>query len=189
MNIHDLYRRIENLIRLGTISEIDESHQKVRVKTGGLVTDWLPVPATVTHNATYWQPVRLGTQVVLGGISGDPSQSVIIGLLHSDTVPAISDNPALDIVQFNDGTRIEYNSQSAELRIECTGDITVNADGDAKVIAQGKAELSAQQSATVSGSSVILNDDKGGGVVCQNHLCAFTGAPHPEASSTVSGAK
>lgn len=38
----DLNRRIENIVRLGTIAEVDCAHAKAKVKSGGILTDWLP---------------------------------------------------------------------------------------------------------------------------------------------------
>ncbi len=38
-------------------------------------------------------------------------------------------------------------------------------------------------------TKIILGDGSGGGVVCKNHLCSFTGAPHPQGSSLVEAKK
>lgn len=43
---------------------------------------------------------------------------------------------------------------------------------------------------TIKGNTkIVIQDETGGGVVCQNHLCSFTGAMHPQGSSKVKGAR
>lgn len=39
-----------------------------------------------------------------------------------------------------------------------------------------------------SSAKIVLQDESGDGVVCKNHLCAFTGSPHPQGSSKIKGA-
>ena len=38
-----------------------------------------------------------------------------------------------------------------------------------------------------SSGNIVLQGESGGGVVCKNHICSFTGSPHPQASSKVKG--
>jgi phage baseplate assembly protein V len=125
MNTADLNRRIESLIRLGTIDQVDHAARKLRVKTGGLLTGWLPWPAEVGRNYRRWRPLRTGTQVVLGCPSGDPAQAVIIQILYTSALDAPSTSPSLDLILFDDGTLIEYDSNTQHLNVECMGDVTV----------------------------------------------------------------
>jgi phage baseplate assembly protein V len=46
----ELARLIENLVRLGTIAEVDVAKVRVRVKSGSITTNWLP-----------WLALRAGT--------------------------------------------------------------------------------------------------------------------------------
>ncbi|UQY80123.1 phage baseplate assembly protein V [Candidatus Hepatincola sp. Av] len=39
-----------------------------------------------------------------------------------------------------------------------------------------------------SSAKIVLQDESGDGVVCKNHLCAFTGTPHMQGSSKIKGA-
>ncbi len=79
----ELFRRFENLIRIGTIADVDYQGKRLRVKSGELLTDWLPWPAEIGRNFKHWRPLRDNTQVVLACPSGDPAQALIISMLYS----------------------------------------------------------------------------------------------------------
>ncbi|MFN3881497.1 MAG: phage baseplate assembly protein V [Nitrincola lacisaponensis] len=133
MNIADLNRRLESLIRLGSIAEVDHAGRKLRVKTGGLLTGWLPWPAEVGRNYRRWRPLRTGTQVVLACPSGDPAQAVIIQILYTTVLNAPSADPDVDLIQFNDGSIIQYDSSNSHLIAECVGDVTVKSPSEVKI--------------------------------------------------------
>ncbi|QEW06356.1 phage baseplate assembly protein V [Nitrincola iocasae] len=126
MNIADLNRRLESLIRLGSIAEVDHAGRKLRVKTGGLLTGWLPWPAEVGRNYRRWRPLRTGTQVVLACPSGDPAQAVIIQILYTTALNAPSADPDIDLIQFDNGSYIEHNAVNNTLNIHCSGEITLS---------------------------------------------------------------
>jgi phage baseplate assembly protein V len=130
MNTADLNRRIESLIRLGTIAEVDHAARKLRVKTGGLLTNWLAWPAEVGRNFRRWRPLRIGTQVVLGCPSGDPAQAVILQILYTSALDAPSTDPDVDLVQFEDGSYIEHNASNGKLQVHAAGDLHLTADGN-----------------------------------------------------------
>ncbi len=50
---------------------------------------------------------------------------------------------------------------------------------------EGELKIKADTKVTLKSSEVELAGSDGGGVVCKNNLCAFTGAFHPDASSKV----
>ncbi len=127
-NLSDLYRRFENLIRIGTIAEVDEQNLLLRVQSGELLTDWLPWPAHIGHNFIHWRPLRVNTQVILCCPSGDPAQAVIVGMLYTDKHQPASFDPALDVIQFNDGTTIQYDSAQKTLTFSSAGDIDLIAE-------------------------------------------------------------
>jgi phage baseplate assembly protein V len=130
MNTADLNRRIESLIRLGTIDQVDHAARKLRVKTGGLLTGWLPWPAEVGRNFIRWRPLREGTQVVLASPSGDPAQAVIIGMLYTQTIDRPSTDPDIDLIEFDDGSRIAHDASSGVLSLHAAGDLYLTAAGN-----------------------------------------------------------
>ncbi len=130
MNTADLNRRIESLIRFGTIAEVDHAARKLRVKTGGLLTGWLPWPADVGRNYRRWRPLRTGTQVVLGCPSGDPAQAVILQILYTSALDAPSADPDVDLIEFDNGSYIKHNASNGKLQVHAAGDLHLTAAGN-----------------------------------------------------------
>lgn len=118
--IAELARRMESLIRLGTIAEVDHSAARVRIKTGNLVTDWLPWTAARAGSTREWNPPTFGEQVVILSPSGDPAAGVILpGGVFSDGNGANSASPDEHARDYPDGARILYNHATGAL--EATG--------------------------------------------------------------------
>ena len=133
MTTADLNRRIESLIRLGTLAQVDHNARRVRVQSGGLLTGWLPWPADVGRNYRHWRPLRLGTQVVLGCPSGDPAQAVILQILYTDALNAPSTDPNADLILFDDGSRLEHNATTGQITLHAKGNLDLTADGNIKI--------------------------------------------------------
>lgn len=108
--LQDLSRRLDNLIGLGTIAQVDHSSQRVRVDLSGRLTGWLRWPAEIGANFIRWRPLRVGTQVMVACPSGDPANAVIVQILYTAALAPPSDNPALDVIAFDDGTIISHDS-------------------------------------------------------------------------------
>lgn len=148
-NTADINRRLENLIRLGTIAEVDEAARRLRVNTGALTTDWLPWPAEIGRNYKRWRPLRVGTQVILGSISGDPAQALILGILYTDSLNSPSTDPAIDMIAFNDGTVVQHNSSTHKTTLSSAGDVAIHAAGNLSLTAAGNI--------TINGTRVDIN--------------------------------
>lgn len=202
MNTAELHRLLHNLLRIGVIESVDTSTKQCRVQIGDLLTGWLDMPADIGRNYKRWRPLRIGTQVLLACPGGDISAGIIIAMLFSNQQTAPDDNEAIDLIAFDDGTSLQYDSAAHRLTIDCvgavdisctdagvtaSGDASVTASGDASLIVNGNVDVIADGSVTVAGATVTLQDGSAGGVVCQSHVCAFTGSPHPQASSTITG--
>ena len=212
MNQHysDLNRRVENLLCIGVISENDHHNNLCKATIGDISTNWLSVPQAVGHNYTQNNPIRIGTQVLLASISGDLSQAVIIAMLPSEQLHPPSAEHHLDVIKFNDGTVIKYDSEKKQLDINAVNKINVtcknavitateNIDATAEknisitatenvmVHADGDIKATAGGDIHADASSIKLN--KGMGVVTGAHVCQFTGSPHSDCSSTVTAGK
>lgn len=192
----DLFRRIENIISIGTLSQIDDEQNLARVKIGELETNWLPLPAVIGNNFIASTPAKIGTQAVVLSPSGDLAQGVITNLLFSDAHLSPNTDKNMDIIKFNDGSKIEYNSATGTLdiiasdvlKINVGGHASLTVGGDLKAHVVGDLNAKADGNIELDGSEVNLK--KGGqGVVTAQCICAFTGAPHPDASLTVKASK
>lgn len=125
-NLAELSALVHNMVRIGQIKQIDPRNALVRVQCGDNLSDWLPVPAAIGNNFIAWQPMRLGQTVTLVCPSGDLAQARIVGMGYTTDIPAFSQNPGKDIIQFNDSTRVEYDSGAQLLTLHSAKDIHIS---------------------------------------------------------------
>lgn len=81
----DLERRLDNLIRLGTIAEVDLNRALCRVKTGKNITSWLPWVAARAGETRTWCPPTVGEQVIVLSPSGDIAAGVVLTAVYADS--------------------------------------------------------------------------------------------------------
>lgn len=116
MNIADLARLIENLVRLGTVEAVQMQPPRVKVKSGNIVTAWRPWLSLRAGADREWDPPTVGEQVVLLSPSGLLAQGVVITGLFSDLIAANGDREGLHRRTYRDGAMIEYDSIAHRLR-------------------------------------------------------------------------
>ncbi|NWD70770.1 phage baseplate assembly protein V [Pseudomonas gingeri] len=105
-----LARLLENLIRFGTVADVQMKPPRVRVKTGELTTGWLPWLAHRAGADKEWNPPTLNEQVLLFSPSGQLGNGVALTGLFSDDQPANGDRDGLHRRTYRDGAVIEYDS-------------------------------------------------------------------------------
>lgn len=160
-----LARLLENLIRLGTIAEVDVAKARVRVQTGKLLTAWLPWLAPRAGSEREWSPPSVGEQVLLVSPSGQLANGVAITGLFSQHHPANGDRELLHRRTYPDGAVLEYDSAAHLLRatipgdveVAATGSITATAGADITLQAGGDVAITAGGNFTVTAARVDLN--------------------------------
>ncbi|WP_315807483.1 phage baseplate assembly protein V [Pseudomonas sp. C9-3] len=111
-----LARQLENLIRLGTIAEVQYRPPRVRVRSGNLLTAWLPWLTLRAGDSKTWDPPSVDEQCVLFSPSGQTANGIVLVGLNSDQHPANGDRPGLHRRTYPDGAVIEYDSVAHRLR-------------------------------------------------------------------------
>ncbi|RED07054.1 MULTISPECIES: phage baseplate assembly protein V [Pseudomonadaceae] len=121
-DIAALSRLIENLIRLGTIAEVDHGSlqdkrpSRVRVQSSELLTGWLPWPALRAGTTRDLDPHTLGEQVLVLSPSGQTAQCISITGLFSALIPANGDRAYPHRRTYPDGAVVEYDSEAQRPR-------------------------------------------------------------------------
>jgi phage baseplate assembly protein V len=127
-SIAELQRRLENLIAIGSITAVDHEKKCVQLSISGRPpSNWLPFPAEIGRNFRRWRPLRPGIQAVVLSPSGNPAQAVIAQILYSDDLPPPVTAENLDVIQFEDGTTVSYDSDKHCLTLDSVGDIALKA--------------------------------------------------------------
>ena len=165
--IAELNRRLDNLLRIGTIAEVKGA--LCRVKTGNLLTDWRPFFTTRAGTAkTSWRPTP-GEQVMLLSLSGDLACAYILPALYSTELAEPDDHPERHRTVYSDGAVIEYDPESSGLTasgiktatVQASEKVTVdspNAEFTGNVLIKGTAEV--QKKLTASSGADVNGDIK-----------------------------
>lgn len=132
MDAAELIRLLENLIRVGVVTAIDEDNKRVRVATGGLDTTWLRWNAQRAGAFNIWMPPSLGEQVWLVCIGGNPETAIIGGSLYSNDHPAPGGSRNEMVITATDGAKFRYDADAGEL--EVSGIKTAKLTAEVKVI-------------------------------------------------------
>ena len=172
-SLAELARLIENLIRLGTVAEVQVEPPRVRVKTGNVTTAWRPWFALRAGEDREWDPPTVGEQVILFSPSGNLAQGVALTGLFSDANPANGEREGLHRRTYRDGAVIEYDSIAKHLRATLPGtaeviaegdiDVTSNANisavalGDINLNSGGNIQITAAGNVAITGARVDIN--------------------------------
>ncbi|MBX9298771.1 phage baseplate assembly protein V [Chromobacterium vaccinii] len=151
----DHSRRLESLIRFGTIAEVDHAARRVRVQSGGLTSNWLPWGARRAGQTRDWDPPTEGEQVVLLCPSGDPAGGVVLLALYSDAFDAPSSSPDEHLRVYPDGARILYNHATSALTVSGIKTATVQA---AERVTLDAPETLITGNVTINGRMTVLGD-------------------------------
>lgn len=128
---YEIIRRLENLLRLGTVAEVAHQRARCRVRTGELVTGWLPwinTRAGGESGRTWWPPV-VGEQCMLLAPGGDLLNAVALCGVFSTANPAGSDRPTECRTDWSPTDNLRHDSDGGHLVIECVGSITLKVGG------------------------------------------------------------
>lgn len=151
MNFHaqDQNRALANLINIGTLSEIDHQSHKARVVLGDCITDFLPLPAVYGNNFHATAPAIVGAQVVVVAPFGQLEAGAIVCLLASGAHAPVDTTGDVDVIQFNDGSKIEYDSRAQIMTINAAKDLIINVADNSTVTITGDLTATINQNATV----------------------------------------
>ncbi|KFB99472.1 baseplate assembly protein V [Trabulsiella guamensis ATCC 49490] len=113
----ELLRLIENIIRTGTVAEIDEETWCVRVRSGELVTNWLRWNTQRAGAFKIWVPPVIGEQVLFACLGGNPETAFIVGSIYSDNHPAPGSTLQEVVMTAPDGARFHYDADASALAV------------------------------------------------------------------------
>lgn len=86
-DISELFRRVNNIIRIGKVISVDYNKAKAKVKIGNLTTDYMP---WLTPSTAAWIPLKNGEQVVVLSPNGDLRMGMILPALYQSSKAAPS---------------------------------------------------------------------------------------------------
>lgn len=118
MGIAELLRLLENIVRTGTVTEIDEEKWRVRVQSGGLDSNWLRWTAQRAGAFKVWVPPSVGEQVWFLCLGGNTDVAFIGGSLYSADNPAPGASRNEMVVTAPDGATFRYDAEAGTLQVK-----------------------------------------------------------------------
>lgn len=113
----ELLRRLENVLRVGTIEQVDHGDARVRVRSGELLTTWLPWFEQRAGDVRTWCPPSIGEQCLLLSPSGDLAAGLVLVGLNSTAHPAPAAVSTVHRTVYPDGAVIDYDHAAHALNI------------------------------------------------------------------------
>jgi len=167
----EIMRLITNLIRTGTVSDVDTVNWLCRVKTGDLETNWINwLTLRAGNTRTWWQP-SIGEQVVLLSLGGNLETAFALPAIYSDAFPPpdYSENGSTTV--FNDGGWFQYEPDTGQLLIKNIKSVRIEAADGIHLITD---QLGVDASQTLINSQTVMNGavTQGGGDMSSNGVIA-----------------
>lgn len=151
----DLIRRLENLVRAGTIAAVDHARSRCRVASGNLLTDFLPWFEQRAGDVRTWSPPSVGEQCVILCPGGDMASAVVLVGIPSDTHPAPADSPTLERRLYADGAVIDYDHAAHALTVVLPAGGTADITAPASIVVRAQhITLDAPESLTTGNLTV-----------------------------------
>ena len=136
----ELERRLNNIVQVGTVVEIDKSKALARVNILGRVTDFLPVKMIGNSFVKVFIPIRVNEQVLVVCPFGNANSGFIIpGIFNKGCEEPSGSNPDKAIIEFSGGVRIDSDGVNLNLftpgilNIAATGGINIASAGDINI--------------------------------------------------------
>lgn len=162
-DINEIYRLLTNLIRTGTVTDVELTRGQCRVQTGELETTWLYwLTARAGRSRTWWAP-SVGEQVLLFSLGGDLTTAFVLPGIFSDDHPAPSASADALHVTFPDGAVLEYEPD--------TGALTVSGIKTANITASGCITATVPLVLVKASTSITLDTPE---VICTSKLTTGT---------------
>ncbi|WP_053143699.1 phage baseplate assembly protein V [Erwinia billingiae] len=167
----EIMRLITNLIRTGTVSEVDKDKWLCRVKTGDLETNWINwLTLRAGTSRTWWKP-SVGEQVVLLSLGGNLETAFALPAVYSDAFPPPSVSEDGSVTEYPDGGWFEYEPATGRWLIKGIKSVLIEAS-DSIELRTGAFIVTADQ--TQINSEVVINGGvtQGGGAMTSNGVVA-----------------
>lgn len=117
MDLVELSRLLENLIRIGTIHSVDHAAARVRVQSGGIITGWLRWIERRAGETTTWDPPTVGEQCLILSPSGEIANGIVFYGVPSNLIDTPSHNADRHVIRFPDGAIFSYDHVTSHLEI------------------------------------------------------------------------
>ena len=147
----ELERKINNIIQVGTVVEIDESKALARVNILGRVTDFLPVKMIGNSFVKVWVPIRVNEQVLVVCPYGNANSGFIIpSIFNVNCKEPDGSNPDNAIIEFAGGVKIDCDGST----VNVTAPVNVNVTATTATVSAANTIITSE---TTNNGNVTIN--------------------------------
>ena len=158
----EIMRLITNLIRTGTVTEVDRDNWLCRVKVGDLETNWINWLTLRAGGARTWWCPSPDEQVVVLSMGGNLETAFALPAIYSSQFAPPSNSVDGSVTQYPDGGWFEYDPATGRWHIRGIKSMVIEA---ADNITLKTAEFAVEADITRINSEVVINGavTQGGG--------------------------
>lgn len=158
----EIMRLITNLIRTGTVTEVDRDNWLCRVKVGDLETNWINWLTLRAGGARTWWCPSPDEQVVVLSMGGNLETAFALPAIYSSQFAPPSNSVDGSVTQYPDGGWFEYEPATGRWHIRGIKSMVIEA---ADNITLKTAEFVVEADITRINSEVVINGavTRGGG--------------------------
>ena len=116
-------------LQFGTVAAVDASRHALRVTLPALEnlqTDWLPMITPAALGNQFYSLPDVGTLVVCL-LDAQGESGAVLGAIYNDADPTPASNAELHVLQYRNGTRIEHDRSTGDVRVTTSGKVLVQA--------------------------------------------------------------
>jgi phage baseplate assembly protein gpV len=122
MQIRELVRRMENLLRTATVIEVDTDNARLKVRYADQTqSGWLPWFSQRAGDSITWHAPDIGERVMILSPSGEPTSAVVLTGLYSDERPAPSTEHDLHLIQYPNGDYYQHHRGTGDTHTQISG--------------------------------------------------------------------
>ncbi|MCO8066810.1 phage baseplate assembly protein V [Acinetobacter schindleri] len=179
----ELHRRLENLIRFGTIKAIypAKPFTTVTVTIGAITTAKLRFVSLRAGKTKTWDPPTIGEEVVVFSPSGVLEMGIAVAGLNNEDNPSPSDDLNKTIRIFEDGCLLSYDTKTHHLDAVLPEGGTCNVTADVQIT--GK--LHVTETITAGDNISTVADVLAGDISLTNHRTSGVKAGSEESGGPI----
>ena len=116
-------------LQFGTVAAVDASRHALRVTLPALEnlqTDWLPMITPAALGNQFYSLPDVGTLVVCL-LDAQGESGAVLGAIYNDADPTPASNAELHVLQYRNGTRLEHDRSTGDVRVTTSGKVLVQA--------------------------------------------------------------
>ncbi|HDX6529307.1 TPA: phage baseplate assembly protein V [Escherichia coli] len=165
----EIMRLITNLIRTGTVTEVDRKKWLCRVKVGELETNWINWLTLRAGGARTWWCPSPDEQVVVLSMGGNLETAFVLPAIYSNQFPPPSDSVDGCVTEYPDGGWFEYEPATGRWHVRGIKSMVIEA---ADNITLKTGEFVVEADTTRINSEMVINGGvtQGGGAMSSNGI-------------------